>query len=224
MSMSALPDTDTLKVIITMEEMMDLERKGQQSVQGNIYVRLVAFDNGSLSALHDRSDGFYRRQLTLRVKEKDSARIDDPNLGDKLKEEAEGIVLWSVEGLKRLQANNYHFTISEQTRQIMEEIRRNDNSMIDFYESTGYIMFEVNTHATTRQLFNAYRCWCEDNALTPLSERTFANQLRTDEKRLGISYTKNLEVGAGKRARGYVGVHTQLSDDRLWSFKRWGGG
>ena len=40
---------------------MDLERKGKQSYQGWMCARLLAFSNGDLQALFDRSDGFYRR-------------------------------------------------------------------------------------------------------------------------------------------------------------------
>ena len=49
---------------------MDLERKGKQSYQGWMFARLLAFSNGDLQALYDRSDGFYRRQLVLTTKEK----------------------------------------------------------------------------------------------------------------------------------------------------------
>lgn len=40
-------------------------------------------------------------------------RVDDPFLADKLVEEKEGILLWMLEGLKRLISNQYHFTISQ---------------------------------------------------------------------------------------------------------------
>ena len=72
---------------------MDLERKGKQSYQGWMYARLLAFSNGGLQALYDRSDGFYRRQLMLTTKPKPPGRTDDPYLGEKLKAETEGIFL-----------------------------------------------------------------------------------------------------------------------------------
>ena len=64
--------------------------------------RLLAFSNGDLQALFDRSDGFYRRQLVLTTKEKPAGRIDDPDLAEKMKAEVEGILLWAFEGLQRL--------------------------------------------------------------------------------------------------------------------------
>ena len=213
MKMDALPDTETLKAIITMEDKMDLERKGRQSVQGHLYVRLIGFGNGSLSALYDRSDGFYRRQLVLQVRDRPQDRIDDTNLGDRLRGEAEGILLWALEGLHRLIENGFAFTISQRTQRNMEEIRKTDNNTLDFLESTGYIRFEPNTHATTRQLYRAYLRWCEDNAEKPLAEKTFGNSLRQSERKWSIAYDKNLDIGCGKRARGYRGVHTLINVD-----------
>ena len=211
MRMDALEDTNNLKQIVTVEGKVDLERKGQQSVQGLLYVRVMGFGNGTLSALYDRSDGFYRRQLVVLTKPKDKNRIDDAMLGEKLAAEVEGIVLWMLEGLHRLISHGFQFTISERTRQNMDEIRRSDNNIMDFYESTGYIRFEKNTYASTRDLYIAYEQWCMDNAEKPLSEKTFSTQVRKNAAELGVEYDKNLDVGGGKKARGYRGVHVQIN-------------
>lgn len=213
MNMDALSETNILKTIITMEDKIDLERKGKQSVQGYLYCRIIAFGNGSLSALYDRSDGFYRRQIGLQVREREKDRVDDTGLGEKLIAEAEGILIWCLEGLHRLIGNGYAFTISDRTRRNMEEIKRADNNSLDFYESTGYIRFEQNTHATAKQLYSAYLQWCQDNAEKPLVERTFLSSLKKDANRLGLRYDKNLDIGDGKRARGYHGVHVMVRTD-----------
>ena len=80
MRMEALRQTNYVKSIVTAQGKMDLERKGKQSYQGWMFVRLLAFSNGDLQALYDRSDGFYRRQLVLTTKEKPVDRADDPDL------------------------------------------------------------------------------------------------------------------------------------------------
>lgn len=216
MNMSALPDTNILKAIITMEDKIDLERKGKQSHQGYLYSRLIGFGNGSLAALYDKSDGFYRRQLILKVREKPPDRKDDPYLGDRLIREAEGIALWCLEGLHRLMRNQFRFTISERTQRNMAEIRHIDNNVLDFLGSTGYIRFDPVTHSTTKELFQTYRRWCEDNVEKPFTERTFSTILRNNEGRLNIVYDKNLDAGYGKKARGYHGVHVLVNVlDRL---------
>ncbi len=93
MRMEALRQTNYVKSIVTAQGKMDLERKGKQSYQGWMFVRLLAFSNGDLQALYDRSDGFYRRQLVLTTREKPAGRVDDPDLAEKLKVEAESIFL-----------------------------------------------------------------------------------------------------------------------------------
>ena len=113
MRMEALRQTNYVKSIVTAQGKMDLERKGKQSYQGWMFARLLAFSNGDLQALYDRSDGFYRRQLVLTTKEKPMDRADDPDLAEKMKAEAEGIFLWAFEGLQRLVANNFKFTESD---------------------------------------------------------------------------------------------------------------
>ena len=48
-----------------------------------MFARLLAFSNGDLHVLYDRSDGFYRRQLVLTTKEKPINRVDDPDFAEK---------------------------------------------------------------------------------------------------------------------------------------------
>ena len=57
MRMEALRQTNYVKSIVTAQGKMDLERKGKQSYQGWMSARLLAFSNGDLQALFDRSDG-----------------------------------------------------------------------------------------------------------------------------------------------------------------------
>ena len=211
MKMEALSDTGTLKAIVTMEDKMDLERKGQQSYQGHLYVRIMVFGNGALSSLYDKSDGFYRRQITLRVKEKPAGRIDDRSLSDKLNMETEGIALWCLEGLKRLIKNGYHFTVSERTKQNQAEMRIDEDSIMDFFESTGYIAFDEKAVTTTKDLYEAYEMWGRDNLIKVRSENSFSKEVKQRAPKLGITYMKNASFD-DKTARGYKGIyalHTQ---------------
>ena len=205
MKMEALTDTGVIKAVVTMEDKMNLERKGKQSYQGYLNVRIMAFGNGSLSSLYDKSDGFYRRQITIRVKEKSQNRVDDRNLSAKLSEETEGIALWCLEGLKRLTANEFHFTISERTLQNQAELRREEDSILDFFESEGYISFDEPAIATTKELYEAYCLWGNDNLIKIRSESSFSKELRQRADKLGLKYLKNASVD-NKTARGYKGI------------------
>lgn len=210
MKMEALPQTNNIKSIVTMEDKTDLERKGRQSEQGYLCVRFICFGNGNLGSLYDRSYGFFRRQIVLTVKERQTGRVDDPFLGEKLIAEAEGIFLWCIEGLHRLVGNNYSFSISRKAQENLDSAMQDGNNIIVFMRSEGYVRLEHGTHATSKQLYSAYKQWCEDNLEKPLGERSFSTFLRQNEREYGLEYTHNIALGAGKTARGFKGIHVKV--------------
>lgn len=206
MKMEALSDTGIIKSVVTMEDKMELERKGQQSYEGYLYVRIMVFGNGTLSALHDKSDGFYRRQIAIRVKEKPVTRVDDRCLSEKLAEETEGIALWCLEGLKRLVSNGFNFTISDRTVQNQAEMRMEEDSIMDFFSSEGYITFDKEAICSTKDLYEAYEIWAERNSVKPRTENSFARDVKQRAPKLGIEYLKNAAID-GRTARGYKGLY-----------------
>lgn len=205
MDMSALPKTNYIKSIVTAECKMDLERKGVQSYQSRLYARFLCFGNGALTALHDRSDGFFRRQIVLTTKDRPAGRVDDPFLAEKLADEAEGIFLWCLEGLNRLLANNYQFSLSGKARENVETVKRSSNNVIEFLRSEGYIRFRADAEASSRALYEAYKLWCEDNVRKPLSANRLSSELAQNEALYKVEATNNI-YAAGKRVRGFVGI------------------
>ena len=160
MKLEALPQTNNIKAIITAELPMDLERKRQQSYQGDLYVRFIGLGNGVLQALHDRSVGFFRRQIILTTKEKDPNRKDDPYIAEKMTAEAEGIFLWALEGLHRLIANDFRFTLSQSALDNLNDAVSDGNNIIDFLASEGYIRFRADYEASSKNLYAVYKQWC----------------------------------------------------------------
>ena len=185
---------------------MDLERKGRQSYQGLLYVRFLAFGNGTMKSLYDRSNGFYRRQLILSVRERDPNRRDDPYLSEKLQRETDGIFLWCLDGLRRLIANQFHFTISARSTSNMAEAVRDGNNIVEFMESTGYIELHADQEITSRELYSIYERWCMDNAYKPHSSRSLSNFLVQHERNYNLEYTNNVRNEQGKRVRGFLGI------------------
>lgn len=207
MMMEALRETNILKTIVTNEEKTDLERKGKQSTQGMLYARLMGFSNGNIQSLYDKSDGFYRRQLILTTRERPAGRVDDPMLGEKLISEVEGITLWCLEGLSRLVKNNMKFTMSEAAMNNIEEAKREDNNVIDFLESDGYLVFEADGRSTCKALYEAYIEWCKDNIKKPFIEKTFVSGLKSLSSKYGITYMEKIKINRDKYAAGFRGVY-----------------
>ena len=206
MKLEALPQTNNIKAIITAELPMDLERKRQQSYQGDLYVRFIGLGNGVLQALHDRSVGFFRRQIILTTKEKDPNRKDDPYIAEKMAAEAEGIFLWALEGLHRLIANDFHFTLSQSALDNLNDAVSDGNNIIDFLASEGYIRFRADYEASSKNLYAVYKQWCDDNALNSLSQKSFGSFLKQNESRYNLEYTNKVNIGGGRFARGFVGI------------------
>ena len=206
LKLEALPQTNILKSIVTAELPMDLEKKGKQSYQGRLYVRFLGFGNGTLQALYDRSVGFFRRQIILTVKDRPENRIDDPFIADKMAAEAEGIFCWALDGLKRLEENNYQFTLSSRTLENMTESVKDANNIIDFLASEGYIRFKADSEVATRDLYATYKLWCEDNAYNALTSRSFSNYLAQHTDDYHLEPSNNIHIGGGKRCRGYWGI------------------
>ena len=137
MDMNALPKTNYIKTIVTAEAKLDLERKGVQSYQRDIYARFLCFGNGALTSLYDHSDGFFRRQLILTTKDKPTDRTDDPFLVEKMCAELEGILLWCLEGLHRLVQNDFRFTVSERAAANVDTFFRGKVEMLGIRVQEG---------------------------------------------------------------------------------------
>lgn len=206
MRMEALKQTNYVKSLVTAQGKMDLEKKGQQSYQGWMYARLLAFSNGDLQSLYDRSDGFYRRQLVLTTKPKPVDRPDDPDLAAKLCEELEGIFLWAFEGLQRLVANKFRFTESDRAKANREVIKRDANNVITFMESTGYIKLDPDASVSAEEFYRIYCLWCEENCSTPMKRRSVSDFLMANLSKYGLDHNNNQVNAAGRRVWGFQGI------------------
>ena len=213
MRMEALRQTNYVKSIVTAQGKMDLERKGKQSYQGWMFARLLAFSNGDLQALYDRSDGFYRRQLVLTAKGKAPGRIDDPDLGEKLKAEAEGIFLWAFAGLQRLVSNGFKFTESFRIQENRESVRRDQNNVFSFLESDGYIRLKADSSISSKDLYAIYRMWCDENSLMPLKARSFSDAIVANAQRYNLEHCNNVTNPAGRRVWGFMGIEAVARPD-----------
>lgn len=208
--LEALGSTHYLKSLITAEQEMDLEKKGVQSYQARINCRFLAFGNGNLRSLHDRSIGFFRRQIILTTKDRPADRTDDPLLAQKLRDELEGILLWCLEGLQRLLENDMKFHLSKRCRQnILDAMSEGDN-VRDFMRSSGYFHFVPDGRISTRKLYSLYRDWCEDNVLVPLAAKTFTAHLTQNQAQYRIRYSYHIDGGNGRHVRGFEGICSRV--------------
>lgn len=209
MALEALTQTHYIKTLITLSGKTDVERKGIQSYQAQLFARFIGLSNGVPTALYDRSDGFFRRLLLISVKERPKDRINDPYLFEKLEYELEGILLWCLEGLSRLYEKNYIFTISQKTKANIHEAMREADPVGDFLKSNGYICLDPKGSITTSDLYALFKRYCADNVKTPLSDKTFERRVREPLLKAGVIPTTHVPHHQ-RSIRGYLGIRPAM--------------
>ena len=211
MKMSALKDTEILKQVITCNGKMSVERKGKDAHEANIYSRIIAFSNGSLSSLHDRSEGFFRRQIPIIVKPKDPNRVNIYDLAERIiAEELEGIVVWAINGLYDLIGNDYNFKLSERSKNALNEIKKDGNNIIPFLESKGFIYYGKDETTTSKALYESYCEWASANNLEPYKRKSFDIQVASLSEKFGLKRSNHIHTSEGLEVRGYTGVSVRL--------------
>ena len=210
MRMEALRQTNYVKSLVTAQGRMDLEKKGRQSYQGWMFARLLAFSNGDLQSLYDRSNGFYRRQLILTTKERPPDRVDDPDIAEKMCRELEGIFLWAFEGLQRLVANHFRFTESARSRSNREAVKQDANNVLLFMEAVDSIRLTPEGKVGSQELYEIYTVWCRENGFSPLKNRSFSEFLIANQKKYSIEHSNNLTNLVGRRVWGFTGIKPVL--------------
>ena len=127
------------------------------------------------------------------MKDRDPARVDNPFLIEELSEERPGILLWMLEGLHRLLANRYQFTISERSIQNLEAAMADSDNLTQFMQATAYVRFKPDTEERSTYLYRAYTKWCEDNLESPVPQKKFSQFLLKNAGKYGLTFSKHIE-------------------------------
>ena len=211
LSESALTNARMFKNLVTNKTTISAEKKFVQSNQILSFVRFVCFGNFTLQALYDLSEGFQRRQLILQVKPKEPDRIDNPFIDREILEnEAEGVMMWLLEGLNALIQNKWQITVSERTKEKSDSFKRENDSVLLFLTECDGIKLGEGLRAHCTGLYTAYEHFCRDNMLTPLKERNFLATLKTKGRTAGITKIgypfELINKNGRKKARGFEGI------------------
>jgi putative DNA primase/helicase len=156
---------------LTGEDYITAERKNKDPFSFRPYARFLFSCNDIPRNYGDRSDGFYRRLIIIRFAHAVPKAQRDPNLREKLAAERDGILMWALNGLRRLIAQNYEFSETEATRTELQRYRVESNSALMFLEECCVV--EENAACVREELFTRYREFCINNGMKPMSQATF---------------------------------------------------
>ena len=91
-------------------------------------------------------------------------------------------------------------------RENVETVKRSSNNVIDFMESEGYFRFKADYSISSKEFYDIYKQWCEDNACHSVSAIRFSAELRQNDRRYNLEATNNIYLPGGRRVRGFVGI------------------
>ena len=131
----------------------------------------------------------------------------------KMAAEVEGILLWAFEGLQRLVKNGFQFTESDRAKRNRELVKRDNNNVFDFLESEGYIRLKADACTSSKELYEVYKMWCEENSLNAIKARGFSDALIANQRRYNLESTNNIVNSSGRRVRGFVGIEALVQPD-----------
>lgn len=165
-----IDDNGIFKALVG-EDFLTAERKNKDPFTFQPYARLLFSCNAIPRNYGDKSEGFYRRLIIIRFSKPVPEEKRDAELLDKFAEEADGIFLFAVEGLRRLISNKYRFSETEATRAEVQRYRVDSNSVLSFVEDCCAI--DPRAETERGELFNHYREYCRNAGLSPVSQKTF---------------------------------------------------
>lgn len=194
-------DDNGLFKSITGEDYITGERKGKNPFFFKPYARLLFSCNDIPKNYGDRSDGFYRKLIIIRFEKSVPASKRDANLREKLSMECDGILMWSIEGLKRLIANGYVFSETDRTRAELQRYKIDSNSVLSFVDE--FCEIKIGAEVSRDEMFTRYKEYCSSAGLKPVSQASFNKDVE--------SVDENIERGLEKLSRRKIWKGIKLS-------------
>lgn len=160
----------------------------------------LVFAMNNFPQINDKTHGLYRKMIMIpfdvTIKEEDQ----DKDLGEKLRNELDGILQFAISGLKRLSEQN-KFTYSSKGNSIMEEFKKNSNPIEIFFDD----MVKENKDAdiASKELYALYTKFCDEEGIKgAINSINFGKEVK---KRFPSSEKKKL-TRDGKRENYYLGI------------------
>jgi P4 family phage/plasmid primase-like protien len=140
----------------------------------------------------DHSHAFFRRWIPIvfnRTFEEHEKVYDlDRQI---VAEERNGIILWAIDGARRLLAQN-GYTMPSSSLEALEAWKRDANPVASFIAEKTRPAKTDAERVSSKALFEAFVAWCEANKFKVMSSRTFG--LRMSAMRLGSEHTRDGQV------------------------------
>jgi P4 family phage/plasmid primase-like protien len=202
---SKLHDSGFKKLVST-EEPVSIDAKWMQP---EFYIPIAkhAFFTNVMPEIDDSSGAVFERLLIIGFNNVIPKEKQVRELGDNLKREAAGIILWAIEGAKRLYANQGQFTEPESSLKLLNEYRMLTNPIQTFIDECFLAEEKVNTPTST--VYEAYCNWEKSN------KKYARNNFTVALKNSGF-IVERCAIDDGRRLNCLVGYKLISEDMPTW--------
>jgi len=158
----------------TSGDRMTFERKFKEAVSDTPTAKVMIATN-DLPRFNDKSQAIWRRILLIPFDKTIAEDKQIETLAEELKRELPGILIWSLEGLRNLNAAG-RFTMPADSKAMLEEYRRDANPA-RAYLLENYQPSNNGEYVGCETLYNDYKSYCNSKGYRPLADRTFGKEI-----------------------------------------------
>lgn len=165
-------NTAYFKAMVSGEE-IDAQFKFKDSFKFHNTSKMV-FAMNNLPVIKDKTTGTFRRLIIIPFEKNFSETKErDVNLIDKILKEKSGIMMFAIQGLKRLVANQ-GFTKSEKSEKYIKDYKdNNDTIKIYIDETCVYDDSNDKNRIAADDLYSSYSSWCSSSGYKAMNKINF---------------------------------------------------
>ena len=213
-SVSDLPrthveDTGTFKAAVMGEPITGRDPAGRPLTFTPRAAWILALNTAP--AVSDGSNGFWSRVKVLSFDRTFIKGVDmDPGLKDTLRAERAGMILWALQGLRRLRAQG-GYTNPESSAAQVDEWRESSDNVAAYVAAKVRVDGAVVVKVSAAHLYQHYKSWCEAEGFkNPVTSITFGKRLATLGGASWKTFTAAIPGSSGKTEAVRVIPHLEI--------------
>lgn len=205
--MAKIKNLDVLKRLIAEQDIV-VEHKGTQAEVVSIFAKLLFTANDLPSFAEFDAEAVVNRMLVLYFAHSIPQHEWDFELLDKMKEEVDVIVSLAIRELPKLIKNKFKFTEPEDSVQILQAYKEEQNSIALFIEEECELNPKEKIHY--KEFLDAYSDFCKNNAIKPVAD-SIAKQVVAKINGIKVCrFRKN-----GRSLYGFIGLQIGKTLERM---------
>lgn len=175
---------------------VQVNRKFKSPISMRPTAKLI-FATNELPPFTDRSDGIWRRMISMPFHRQFIGAADDLSRGERLLAELPGIFNWALAGARRLHAQGGFSSCSVCDR-CRQQHRFHSDPVAQFVRER--CARHLSSQVVCDALYAAYRTWCEESGYRPLAKNNLGKQI------LALPGVRRSREPRGKRRYMYLGI------------------